>query len=47
MKLEKPHFGPIFRRLPSFMSISFGSGAMTIFVYKELTRNPETGNTPV
>ena len=24
-----------------------GSGVMTIFVYKELTRNPKIGNTPV
>ena len=30
---------------PSFMSMS-GSGVLTIFIYKGLTRNPEIGNTP-
>ena len=29
------------------MVIIAGSGVMTVFVYKELTRNPEIGNTPV
>ena len=32
---------------PCLMSISItGSGVMTIFFYKELTRNLENGNTP-
>ena len=29
------------------VNIMTGSGVMTIFVYKGLTRNPEIGNTPV
>ena len=38
----------IFSYLSKFhVSIISGSGFMTIFVYEELTRNPEIGNTPV
>ena len=45
----------IFLTLPCFscywlrfyVNIMTGSGAMTIFVYKGLTRNPEIGKTPL
>ena len=30
-----------------YVNIMTGSGVMTIFFYKGLTRNPEIGNTPV
>ena len=37
-----------FSYLPKFhVNIITGSGVMTIFFYKRLTRNPEIGNTPV
>ena len=37
---------PIFLRLPFFSCQVTGSGAMLIFVYKGLTRNPEIGILP-
>ena len=30
-----------------YVNIMTGSGVMTIFIYKELTRNPEIGSTPL
>ena len=32
---------------PQFLNNITGSGVMTTFVYKELTRNPEIGDTTV